>query len=70
MSVFKMGMLTFIISLGFAGYVWCNWPSEKMRLNDVNDNQSNDTRIEICPHCGCWSFAGTGCPDENCPGSK
>lgn len=71
MSVLKMGVLTFIICLGTAGYAWCNWPSEKMRLNDVKDDDYyGANKFEQCSYCGCISFYGSGCLDPNCPGSK
>lgn len=70
MSVFQMSILTFLISFGFAGYAWCNWQSEKIRLNDIKDTHEETVRFEQCRYCGCISFAGTGCLDPDCPGSK
>ena len=69
MSVFKMGVLTLLIVIGAVGYAFCNWPSEKIRLNDYKEQQ-NDVRLEQCRYCGCISLYGTGCLDSNCPGSK
>jgi hypothetical protein len=67
MSVFKMGMLTIIIAMGVAGYAYCNWPNEKMRLNDYkSDDVPGTVTCDLCPDCGYYSVLVGVCWNENC----
>ena len=70
MSVFKMSVLTFIISFGFAAYAYCNWTSENMRLNDVKDDVVEGIKAEKCSYCGEYYPEGWCCWNANCPGKK
>ena len=66
MSTFKMGILTFIICLGGAGYIWCSWPENRC-LNDVKDDlpsgyvKINPDEWEACGYCGCLYLRGGSC---------
>lgn len=73
-SVFKMGLLTFLICLGTAGYVWCNWTSEKMLLNDIKDsdycNGLDPKDFSQCRYCGEYYLRGGSCYNQDCPGKR
>lgn len=70
MSVLQMSILTFLISFGFAGYAWCNWQAEKMRLNDFKEEPPQQVLIETCDYCGGIFFHGTACFNPDCPLNK